>query len=142
MCRPWHGRWVGQEPPLAPHSTNLTLWLDHRYTLHHMRLHPSVTFTASPPAKVRFLVEGSFDHRLFISAFMLASKVICHVTSSCRASWVKECLRCRRLTRWSEKYHGLVLGVVTQRSVLSVRPSTLHGFQNCVTQFCRPTSPT
>jgi hypothetical protein len=61
------------------------------YTLHRTRLHKSVTFATlyllqhlkarSPAAR------GSSGHRLFISAFMLSSKVICDDTYS-NKSWL------------------------------------------------------
>ncbi|KAI0086271.1 hypothetical protein BDY19DRAFT_859002, partial [Irpex rosettiformis] len=51
------------------------------YALHRTRLHPPVTFAAlylHRRLKARFpAARGSSGHRVFISAFMLASKVIC-----------------------------------------------------------------
>jgi hypothetical protein len=73
-------------PPPAPPSTNPTPRLDHFivYALHRTRLHSSVTFAALyllQRLKARFpAAMGSFGHRLFISAFMLASKIICDDT--------------------------------------------------------------
>ena len=60
------------------------------YALHRTRLHASVTFAALyllQHLKARFpAAKGSSGHRLFISAFMLASKIICDDTCS-NKSW-------------------------------------------------------
>ena len=60
------------------------------YALHRTRLHASVTFAALyllQRLKARFpAARGSSGHRLFISAFMIASKVICDDTYS-NKSW-------------------------------------------------------
>lgn len=60
------------------------------YALHRTRLHASVTFSALfllQRLKARFpAARGSSGHRLFISAFMLASKVMCDDTYS-NKSW-------------------------------------------------------
>ncbi|KZT23498.1 hypothetical protein NEOLEDRAFT_1069288 [Neolentinus lepideus HHB14362 ss-1] len=60
------------------------------YALHRTRLHPTVTFAALyllQRLKSRFpAARGSSGHRLFISAFMIASKVICDDTYS-NKSW-------------------------------------------------------
>ncbi|KAI0653501.1 hypothetical protein C8Q70DRAFT_937610 [Cubamyces menziesii] len=60
------------------------------YALHRTRLHISVTFAALyllQRLKARFpAARGSSGHRLFISAFMIASKVICDDTYS-NKSW-------------------------------------------------------
>src|SRR5882762_11152189 len=60
------------------------------YALHRTRLHTSVTFAALyllQRLKTRFVAaRGSSGHRLFISAFMIASKVICDDTYS-NKSW-------------------------------------------------------
>jgi len=60
------------------------------YALHRTRLHQSVTFCALfllSRLKGRFpAARGSSGHRLFISAFMIASKVICDDTYS-NKSW-------------------------------------------------------
>ncbi|KAF8496733.1 hypothetical protein F5888DRAFT_361422 [Russula emetica] len=79
-------------PPPAPPSTTPTPRLDHfiAYALHRTRLHSSVTFAALhllQRLKARFpAAKGSSGHRLFISAFMLASKIICDDTYS-NKSW-------------------------------------------------------
>jgi Cyclin, N-terminal domain len=73
-------------PPPALPSTIQTLRLDHfiAYALHCTQLHSSVTFAtlyllqrlkACLPA-----AKGSSGHHLFISAFMLSSKIICDDT--------------------------------------------------------------
>jgi hypothetical protein len=60
--------------------------LDHiiAYALHRTRLHPSVTLAALyllQRLKARFpAAKGYSGHRLFISAFMLASKIMCDDT--------------------------------------------------------------
>ena len=60
------------------------------YALHRTKLHPSVTFAALvllQGLKARFpTARGSSGHRLFISAFMITSKVICNDTYS-NKSW-------------------------------------------------------
>ncbi|KAI0079277.1 hypothetical protein K474DRAFT_1673492 [Panus rudis PR-1116 ss-1] len=73
--------------PDAP-SPPLALFI--AYALHRTRLHQSVTFAALyllQRLKSRFpACRGSSGHRLFISAFMLASKVMCDDTYS-NKSW-------------------------------------------------------
>jgi hypothetical protein len=63
--------------------------------LHRTRLRPSVTFATLyllQHLKAHFLTaKGSSEHPLFISAFMLASKIICDDTYS-NKSW---CIVCR-----------------------------------------------
>ena len=60
------------------------------YALHRTRLHESVTYASLfllQRLKARFpAAKGSSGHRLFVSAFMLASKVICDDTYS-NKSW-------------------------------------------------------
>ncbi|KAH8087822.1 cyclin-like protein [Cristinia sonorae] len=79
-------------PPSASHPPAPTppLALFIAYALHRTRLHSSVTFAALyllQRLKARFpAARGSSGHRLFISAFMLASKVICDDTYS-NKSW-------------------------------------------------------
>ena len=83
-------------PDLPPPSTtnpptpSPTLAMFIAYALHRTRLHASVTFAALyllQRLKARFpAARGSSGHRLFISAFMLASKVICDDTYS-NKSW-------------------------------------------------------
>ena len=62
-------------PPLVPSSTTPTPRLHHliAYALHRTHLHPSLLqrFKARLPA-----AKGSSGHRLFVSAFMRASKII------------------------------------------------------------------
>ncbi|KAG1716490.1 hypothetical protein ID866_694 [Astraeus odoratus] len=79
-------------PELPPSSSGSTVKLPYfiAYALHRTKLHPSVTFAALvllQRLKARFpTARGSSGHRLFISAFMLASKVICDDTYS-NKSW-------------------------------------------------------
>ncbi|KAI9441963.1 hypothetical protein BJY52DRAFT_1128812, partial [Lactarius psammicola] len=105
---------------LAFHHSNPRL--DHfiAYAFHRTRLHlctPSNVSRCSPTAK------GSSGHRLFISAFMLASKIICDDTYS-NKSWcivgqgmfaLQECKMCLYL-EWQ----------------LNVDPSTLRDFESHV----------
>ncbi|KAI0056512.1 hypothetical protein BV25DRAFT_1813916, partial [Artomyces pyxidatus] len=78
-------------PPVTP-STTSTPRLEHfiAYALHRTRLHTSVTFAVLyllQRLKARFpAAKGSSGHRLFISAFMIASKIICDDTYS-NKSW-------------------------------------------------------
>ena len=80
-------------PPISssnPQTPSPPLALFIAYALHRTRLHHSVTFAALYlllRLKSRFpAARGSSGHRLFISAFMLASKVICDDTYS-NKSW-------------------------------------------------------
>ena len=80
-------------PPISttsPSTPSPPLALFIAYALHRTRLHHSVTFAALYlllRLKSRFpAARGSSGHRLFISAFMLASKVICDDTYS-NKSW-------------------------------------------------------
>jgi hypothetical protein len=76
-------------PPMATHSqARLPYFI--AYALHRTKLHSSVTYAALvllQRLKARFpTARGSSGHRLFISAFMIASKVICDDTYS-NKSW-------------------------------------------------------
>ncbi|KAF6751050.1 hypothetical protein DFP72DRAFT_909176 [Ephemerocybe angulata] len=76
-------------PPAATHSqAELPHFI--AYALYRTKLHPSVTFASLVllrRLKARFpTARGSSGHRLFISAFMIASKVICDDTYS-NKSW-------------------------------------------------------
>ncbi|KAG7091093.1 hypothetical protein E1B28_010148 [Marasmius oreades] len=79
-------------PEYPPSSTSLQARLPQfiAYALHRTKLHSSVTFAALvllQRLKARFpTARGSSGHRLFISAFMIASKVICDDTYS-NKSW-------------------------------------------------------
>ena len=79
-------------PEYPPSSSNSQVKLPHfiAYALHRTKLHTSVTFAALvllQRLKARFpTARGSSGHRLFVSAFMLASKVICDDTYS-NKSW-------------------------------------------------------
>lgn len=78
--------------PIPPYPNAPTPTLAHfvAYALHRTRLPGIVTFSALlllQRLKVRFpAARGSSGHRLFISAFMIASKVICDDTYS-NQSW-------------------------------------------------------
>jgi len=76
-------------PPTTTHShARLPYFI--AYALHRTKLHSSVTIAALillQRLKARFpTARGSSGHRLFISAFMIASKVICDDTYS-NKSW-------------------------------------------------------
>ncbi|KAF5393360.1 hypothetical protein D9757_000520 [Collybiopsis confluens] len=79
-------------PEYPPTSTHSQAKLPHfiAYAFHRTKLHESVTFAALvllQRLKARFpTARGSSGHRLFISAFMIASKVICDDTYS-NKSW-------------------------------------------------------
>ncbi|KAJ3737489.1 hypothetical protein DFJ43DRAFT_1044868 [Lentinula guzmanii] len=79
-------------PEYPPTSTQSQAKLPHfiAYAFHRTKLHESVTFAALAllqRLKARFpTARGSSGHRLFISAFMIASKVICDDTYS-NKSW-------------------------------------------------------
>ncbi|KAJ7818185.1 hypothetical protein B0H14DRAFT_3089563 [Mycena olivaceomarginata] len=79
-------------PPFPPQSTHSQAKLPYfiAYALHRTKLHQSVTYAALvllQRLKARFpTARGSSGHRLFISAFMIASKVICDDTYS-NKSW-------------------------------------------------------
>ncbi|EKM53413.1 uncharacterized protein PHACADRAFT_259782 [Phanerochaete carnosa HHB-10118-sp] len=79
-----------QPPAQSPSQPAPRLDLFIAYALHRTRLHESVTFAALyllQRLKARFpAARGSSGHRLFISAFMLSSKVICDDTYS-NKSW-------------------------------------------------------
>ncbi|KZP27605.1 hypothetical protein FIBSPDRAFT_710041, partial [Athelia psychrophila] len=79
-------------PEYPPTSCGSQTKLPHfiAYALHRTKLHTAVTFAALvllQRLKARFpTARGSSGHRLFISAFMIASKVICDDTYS-NKSW-------------------------------------------------------
>jgi hypothetical protein len=79
-------------PEYPPTSSGSNTKLPHfiAYALHRTKLHSSVTFASLvllQRLKARFpTARGSSGHRLFISAFMIASKVICDDTYS-NKSW-------------------------------------------------------
>jgi hypothetical protein len=79
-----------QQPPPPASSPPKDLPRFIAYALHRTRLTPSVTFAALyllQRLKSRFTeATGSSGHRLFIAAFMIASKVICDDTYS-NKSW-------------------------------------------------------
>jgi Cyclin, N-terminal domain len=79
-------------PEYPPTSSGSNTKLPHfiAYALHRTKLHSSVTFASLAllqQLKARFpTARGSSGHRLFISGFMIASKVICDDTYS-NKSW-------------------------------------------------------
>lgn len=79
-------------PPAVPGAPQLSIRLDMfiAYALHRTRLHESVTYASLyllQRLKARFpAAKGSSGHRLFVSAYMLASKIICDDTYS-NKSW-------------------------------------------------------
>ena len=83
-----HGSAVASTSVPLAHSPPLANFI--AYAVHRTRLHSSVTFAALyllQRLKARFpTAQGSSGHRLFISAFMIASKVICDDTYS-NKSW-------------------------------------------------------
>ncbi|KDR76621.1 hypothetical protein GALMADRAFT_452235 [Galerina marginata CBS 339.88] len=80
-----------EEPPASsPSHSQAKLPFFIAYALYRTKLHSAVTFTALlllQRLKTRFpSARGSSGHRLFISAFMIASKVVCDDTYS-NKSW-------------------------------------------------------
>jgi hypothetical protein len=80
---------AGQSQPVAhPPSHKLPYFI--AYALHRTKLHSSVTFASLvllQRLKARFpTARGSSGHRLYISAYMIASKVMCDDTYS-NKSW-------------------------------------------------------
>ncbi|KAI6020408.1 hypothetical protein BKA83DRAFT_647724, partial [Pisolithus microcarpus] len=82
------------------------------YPPRRMKLHPSVAFTAlvlPQRLKARFpTARGSSSHRLFISAFMLASKVICNDTCS-NKSWsvvARGMFQLQEINQMEREIHG------------------------------------
>jgi len=92
-----------------------------------MWLHTSVTFAALyllQRLKARFpAVKGSSGHRLFISAFMLTSKIICDDTSN--KSWCIVGQGMFALQEINQMEQEMCLYLEWQ---LSVDPLTLHDF--------------
>jgi len=123
-------------PPPAPPSTTPTPRLDHfiAYALHRTRLHQSVTFSALyllQRLKARFpAAKGSSGHRLFISAFMLASKIICDDTYS-NKSWCIVGQGMFALREINQMEREMCSYLEWQ---LNVDPSTLRDFQARVQQ--------
>ncbi|KAF8891780.1 hypothetical protein BD779DRAFT_1610504 [Infundibulicybe gibba] len=79
-----------ENPPVPTTNGQAKLPLFIAYALHRTKLHASVTFASLillQRLKARFpTARGSSGHRLFISAFMIASKVMCDDTYS-NKSW-------------------------------------------------------
>src|SRR5216684_8395400 len=118
-------------PPPAPPSTTQTPQLEHfiAYALHRTWLHTSVTFAALyllQRLKARFpAAKGSSGHRLFISAFMLASKIICDDTYS-NKSWCIVGQGMFALREINQMEREMCSYLEWQ---LNVDPSTLRDFQ-------------
>jgi hypothetical protein len=121
-------------PPPAPPSTTPTPRLDYfiAYALHRTRLHSSVTFAALyllQRLKARFpAAKGSSGHRLFISAFMLASKIICDDTYS-NKSWCIVGQGMFALREINQMEREMCSYLEWQ---LNVEPTTLRDFQSRV----------
>jgi len=130
-------------PEYPPNCSGSNTKLPHfiAYALHRTKLHSSVTFAALvllQRLKARFpTARGSSGHRLFISAFMIASKVICDDTYSNKS--------------WSIVGQGMFqLREVNQMEremcqyldwELNVEPSTLLEFENMVRKDFAGTGP-
>ncbi|KAI0290812.1 hypothetical protein BC826DRAFT_887414, partial [Russula brevipes] len=103
------------------------------YALHHTRLHNSDTFAALyllQRLKARFPAgKGSSGHRLFISAFILASKIICDDTYS-NKSW---CIVGQGMFALRE-INQMEREMCSYEWQLNVDPSTSGDFQPCVQQ--------
>lgn len=102
------------------------------YALHRTRLHSSVTFCALyllSRLKNRFpAARGSSGHRLYISAFMIASKVICDDTYS-NKSWCvvgQGMFTLREINQMEREMCGYL------EWVLNVKPEDLRDFEAMV----------
>ncbi|CCO29291.1 hypothetical protein BN14_03299 [Rhizoctonia solani AG-1 IB] len=102
------------------------------YALHRTRLHSSVTFCALyllSRLKNRFpAARGSSGHRLYISAFMIASKVICDDTYS-NKSWCvvgQGMFTLREINQMEREMCGYL------EWCLNVKPEDLHDFEAMV----------
>ena len=121
----------------------MTPRLDHfiAYALHRTRLPASVTFAALyllQRLKARFpAAKGSSGHRLFISAFMLASKIICDDTYS-NKSWCIVGQGMFALREINQMEREMCSYLEWQ---LNVDPSTLRDFQNRVQRDHVPCGP-
>ncbi|QRV98145.1 Cyclin, N-terminal domain [Ceratobasidium sp. AG-Ba] len=120
--------------PPATSSSAVTPSLAHfvAYALHRTRLHSSVTFCALyllSRLKNRFpAARGSSGHRLYISAFMIASKVICDDTYS-NKSWCvvgQGMFTLREINQMEREMCGYL------EWVLNVKPEDLRDFEAMV----------
>ena len=86
LCTKFTHLFVYTKLPLSSSGSTVKLPYFITYALHRTKLHPSVTFASLvllQQLKACFpTARGSSGHRLFVSAFMLASKVICDDTYS------------------------------------------------------------
>jgi len=124
-------------PPLAPPSTTPTPQSDHFIAaLHQTRLyeHEPVTFAALyllQCLKARFpTAKGSSGHCLFISAFMLSSKIICDNTYS-KKPWCIINQGMFALWEINQMEQEMCSYLEWQ---LNINPSTLRDFQHRVQQ--------
>ena len=111
------------------------------YALHRTRLHSSVTFCALyllSRLKNRFpAARGSSGHRLYISAFMIASKVICDDTYS-NKSWCvvgQGMFTLREINQMEREMCGYL------EWVLNVKPEDLRDFEAMVRKEYGSASP-
>jgi len=111
------------------------------YALHRTRLHASVTFTALfllSRLKSRFpAARGSSGHRLFISAFMIASKVVCDDTYS-NKSWTvvgQGMFSLREINQMEREMCGYL------EWLLNVDPKELREFESKVRRDYAPNGP-
>ncbi|KAG9119325.1 hypothetical protein FRC07_005696, partial [Ceratobasidium sp. 392] len=120
--------------PPATSQSAATLSLVHfvAYALHHTCLHSSVTFYALyllSRLKNRFPAAcGSSGHRLYISAFMIASKVICDNTYSNKSCCVvgQGMFTLREINQMEREMCGYL------EWILNVKPEDLQDFKAMV----------
>ena len=135
---------VPNSPPSSTHSQAI-LPVIIIYALHRTKLHPSITFAALvllQRLKACFsTTRSSSGHRLFISAFMITSKVICddtYRTNPGRSS-LKTCSTSAKSTKWRARCvltsNGSSLS--TTSSSLTFRP-----WSSAISGALAPTRPT
>ncbi|KIJ15514.1 hypothetical protein PAXINDRAFT_77274 [Paxillus involutus ATCC 200175] len=121
-------------PEYPPPSSGSTVKLPQfiAYALHRTKLHASVTFAALvllQRLKARFpTARGSSGHRLFVSAFMLASKVICDDTYS-NKSWSIVAQGMFQLREINQMEREMCQYLEWE---LNVDPVTLHEFEEMI----------
>lgn len=119
---------------MPPSTTNPQAQLPYfiAYALHRTKLHRSVCYSALvllSRLKARFpAAKGSSGHRLFISAFMIASKVLCDDTYS-NKSWSIVAQGLFALREVNQMEHEMVNYLDFE---LQVDPVTLEGFQSAL----------
>ncbi|KAG8690744.1 hypothetical protein FRC08_010430 [Ceratobasidium sp. 394] len=130
--------------PPATSQSAVTPSLAHfvAYALHRTRLHSSVTFCAlyllSRLKNCFPTARGSSGHRLYISAFMIASKVICDNTYS-NKSWCavgQGMFTLREINQMEREMCGYL------KWVLNVKPEDLRDFEAMVQKEYGSASPT